>query len=971
MSCMKSLLNTSDLSSVWQKYTLQKTSINAEMLFKNLLFILDCDSENRFYFYIANSSKRRITCKNFLTDYKALPSSIDTSLYRFYCEVESACFFHTSSISWTGSNSDVFYLDENASLTSSLFLSGASILLTKKKEFIPLNIENNNYSGSLYLRITSSKTTSDKSNFTLSPVFKTDTSLLKRILLLSPNYVLADSSVYPCRNTGLFYNKLITFSGDIADTELETCLSLFSSFFPSIAIQMEGYQSLELPPEHAERALYFKGLDEEGNLSLSLRWYHEPFDISFITDNKPPFLVCADHDTKKLKKYSLLYSFDAITVEILANSLRNCIRNHAQEFDEGESSYMIEGNNVYVSAKLALYFLSENLGMLAKSFRLFGTDSLKKYKLKTVTPKTSFKFSSGIDFFDTSCTLNIDGEEFSLSDAYEHFEKQNFIPLSDGSRAIIDPLYFKRLKRLLGKQSKTGNYKLSFFDLPLIESLIDSKIEGDEIVHCREIYEGFNTINERSLMVSPLTNTLRSYQKYGAKWLSYLAEHKLGGCLADDMGLGKTIQTISLLSSAYQTASESLLPSLVVMPKSLIANWQEELKRFAPELDVYVYYGTERNLSIAINHSIILTTYALVRNDIEDLQKIQFEYLILDEVQAIKNTGSQSSKSAVLLNGKHRFALSGTPMENNVGELYSLFRFLNPSMFGSEAEFSREFLTPIQKNGDMQAAEDLSRKIRPFILRRLKQDVAKELPQRTEQVCFVDMSEEQAMLYERQRKFYQEVISSEIAQNGFEKSSFSILQALLELRQIATVPETKTEGEVVSAKWDILLENILEITQSGHRCLVFSNFLASLDAVSSRLEKEGIEHLVMTGATVNRAELVRKFQADGKYKAFLMTLKTGGVGLNLTGADYVYLIDPWWNRSAEQQAIDRTHRIGQDKSVFCYRLIARGTIEEKILELQQKKADLCASVIASDTQMMKKLTQDDISYLLKEDYRDR
>lgn len=966
---MKPLVNTSDLSSAWQKYTVHNSAVDVQLLFKNLLFILDCDSENRFYFYITNTSQRRISYKLFLSDYRALSPSIDSSFYRFYCELESACLFHISTVSWISSKNDVFYLDENSSLTASLFTSGVPIFLAKKKDTIPLSIQQMPPNGTLLLQVSpSSQSTADQKYFTLAPVLQTDNSLLKRLAVLCPNYVLADSSVYICQNLGKFYNRFLSFAGEISSDDLEICLSLFSSFFPSISILMEEYQSIELSPQHAERALYFKGLDEEGNLSLSLRWYHEPFDVSFISENKPSFLVRVDHDKKKIEKYDLLYSLDVIGVEILENVLRNCRKNHAQECDEGESLYLIEENNVYISAKLALYFLSENLGMLAKSFRLFGTEALKKYKLKTVSPKTSFRFSSGIDFFDTACTIDIDGDLFSLSEAYDHFEKQHYIPLSDGSRAIIDPLYFKRLKRLLGRQSKNGNYKLSFFDLPLIESLIDAKIEGDEIVHCREIYEGFNSIQNRTLPASALTDTLRSYQKYGAKWLSYLAEHNLGGCLADDMGLGKTIQTISLLASAYGSFSDTTLPSLIVMPKSLIANWQDELKRFAPDLDVYVYYGSDRNLKEAMNHHIVLTTYALVRNDIEELQKQQFEYLILDEVQAIKNTSSQSSKSAVLLNGKHRFALSGTPMENNVGELYSLFRFLNPSMFGSEAEFNREFLTPIQKNGDTQAAQDLSRKISPFMLRRLKQDVAKELPARTEQVCFVDMNEEQARLYERQRKFYQEVISNEIAVNGFEKSSFSILQALLELRQIATVPETKTDGEVVSAKWDILVDNILELAQSGHRCLVFSNFLASLDAVSVRLHKEGIDHLVMTGATSNRAELVRKFQTDKKYTVFLMTLKTGGVGLNLTAADYVYLIDPWWNRSAEQQAIDRTHRIGQDKSIFCYRLIARGTIEEKILELQQKKVDLCASVIASDTQMMKKLTQDDISFLLKENY---
>jgi SNF2 family DNA or RNA helicase len=304
-------------------------------------------------------------------------------------------------------------------------------------------------------------------------------------------------------------------------------------------------------------------------------------------------------------------------------------------------------------------------------------------------------------------------------------------------------------------------------------------------------------------------------------------------------------------------------------------------------------------------------------------------------------------------------------MENNLGELYSIFRFLNPAMFGSEAEFNRRYGNPIQKEGDEDSAKELAAKIRPFILRRLKHEVAKELPERTEQVIYVDMTPEQALIYEKQRKFYQDMIKGEIAKNGFEKSQFCILQGLSELRQIASVPESKTEGAVQSAKWETLIDTILEITSSGHRCLVFSNFLSSIDAVGERLSASSIPHLVMTGSTSNRQELVKKFQQDESYKVFLMTLKTGGVGLNLTGADYVFILDPWWNKSAEQQAIDRTHRIGQTRSVFCYRLIARNTIEEKILELQQKKSDLFSAVISSDGQQIKKLSEEDIDYLLR------
>ena len=411
--------------------------------------------------------------------------------------------------------------------------------------------------------------------------------------------------------------------------------------------------------------------------------------------------------------------------------------------------------------------------------------------------------------------------------------------------------------------------------------------------------------------------------------------------------------------------AEKPAPSLIVVPKSLVSNWQEEIRRFAPELDTGVYYGQQRSLEEALTHSVILTTYAIVRNDIEELQKLEFEFVILDEAQSIKNTSSNISKAAMLLTGRHRFALSGTPMENNLGELYSLFRFLNPTMFGGATEFNRNYLNPIQKEGDAESARELSKKISPFILRRLKGDVAKELPEKSEEILYVDMSPEQAALYEQRRFFYQQAIDGEIKDKGFSKATFSILQGLLELRQIATVPESKTDGEIASAKWETLLTHLGDVVGSGHKCLVFSNFLGAVDEISSRLDEEGIGHLVMTGATNNRAALVKQFQTDPDCKVFVMTLKTGGVGLNLTAADYVYILDPWWNRSAEMQAIDRTHRIGQVKNVFCYRIIARGTIEEKILELQQHKKDLFDSVISADSQMVKKLTAEDVDFLLE------
>ena len=371
-------------------------------------------------------------------------------------------------------------------------------------------------------------------------------------------------------------------------------------------------------------------------------------------------------------------------------------------------------------------FQAEKLSYLSQNFRLFGTDALKKFKLKVVSPKVNFNLKSGINFFESLCDVEIGEQKFSFEDAISLYEKNNFIPLNDGSKAIIDKGFFQNLKKILGKKDKSGNYKISFFDLPFIQQILDAKVSGEGFETSRKIFEGFNSINENQLASCELNGKLRNYQSYGVKWMSYLAKNNLGGCLADDMGLGKTVQVIALLNQMRQENPEEFDSKLstIIVPKSLISNWESEFKHFAPEFDLFVYYGADRNIEEISKHQIIITTYAVTRIDIEKLQEIEFNFAILDEIQAIKNTASQITKAVMLLNTSHRFGLSGTPMENHLGELYSIFRFINPPMFGSVNDFNEKYLNPIQKDGDQQAAKQLSSKLNPFILRRLKKEVA-------------------------------------------------------------------------------------------------------------------------------------------------------------------------------------------------------------------------------------------------------
>ncbi|MFP4564273.1 MAG: DEAD/DEAH box helicase, partial [Spirochaetia bacterium] len=458
---------------------------------------------------------------------------------------------------------------------------------------------------------------------------------------------------------------------------------------------------------------------------------------------------------------------------------------------------------------------------------------------------------------------------------------------------------------------------------------------------------------------------LRPYQVYGVQWMEHLCGHGIGGCLADEMGLGKTVQVISLLRRAFHGNLEG--PVLIIAPRSLIWNWAKELNRFSPELPVYIHYGPGRGKEDLTSgrKRIILTTYSTTRIDIEELLPVEFSYLILDESQHIKNLNAKRTMAILSLKARKRFALSGTPVENNLAELYSLFRFLNPSFFGSKGRFSREYGKPIQEEKNDQVLKELKKKIYPFMLRRLKQDVLKELPEKSEQTLLVDLDAEHLKIYHRRRIYLKEKIREAVEKNGFFKASFLILQAMAELRRLAGVPEDDGEYPGRSAKREQLIDMIRDVRENGHKCLVFTNFLAAVETISSDLEAAGVANLVMTGATGNRQALVNRFQTDPRIGAFIMTLKTGGMGLNLTAADYVFIYDPWWNRAAESQAVDRTHRIGQQNPVFSYRIIARDTIEEKMLMLQQQKAELTSAVLSSDTEAMKVLSEEDLRVLLE------
>ena len=474
--------------------------------------------------------------------------------------------------------------------------------------------------------------------------------------------------------------------------------------------------------------------------------------------------------------------------------------------------------------------------------------------------------------------------------------------------------------------------------------------------------------------------TLRPYQQAGYDWMNFLRQYRFGGCLADDMGLGKTVMTLAMLQgrkeaaqSAGQTPDNAgdrpeRRPSLLVMPTSLLYNWELEARRFTPGLRVMVYTGTYRDKNTAQfnDYDLILTSYGIVRIDIDLLSEYRFDYAILDESQAIKNPSSHITKAVMQLNTANRLILTGTPLENSTLDLWTQMSFINPGLLGSQSFFRNEFQVPIEKHHDEGKIGRLYGLIKPFMLRRNKSQVATDLPEKVESVLYCEMSTDQSAHYEEARSYYRNLILERIEEKGMAKSQMVVLQGLTKLRQIANHPrmvDADYEGD--SGKLDDVLMRLESAMTEHHKVLVFSQFIKHLNVVQQYLKEKNITYAYLDGSTSDRQSQVELFQTDDSVKLFLISLKAGGLGHNLTAADYVFILDPWWNPAIEAQAIDRAHRIGQQKTVFTYKFIAKNTVEEKILSLQRAKQQLAGSLITTEETFMKSLTKEDIIVLLE------
>ena len=636
-------------------------------------------------------------------------------------------------------------------------------------------------------------------------------------------------------------------------------------------------------------------------------------------------------------------------------------------YNEESASLALKGTDVL---KNNWFFLFVD-AMKDMKIPVFGFDALRNFRFNTAKPQTKIFISSNTDWFDARVDIVFGDQKVTVAEVKRALaNKQQFVQLNDGTLGILPEEWLKKYSLLFRVgEGKTDSLKLSRYHLSVVDELYETRDEEELIVQLEEKYEKLRQFNKIKEIEPPyhLKMILRPYQVAGYQWLNYLTDINWGGILADDMGLGKTVQALSFIE--HYKDQHGRLKALVVCPTTLIYNWENEIKKFTPELTYRIHHGGGRTRikEELVDHDITITTYGTLRSDIKLLMGVEFDYVILDESQAIKNPSSKVTKAACLLAAKHRLCMSGTPLQNNTFDIFAQMHFLNPGMLGTPEFFRQEFAIPIDKFGEQDRKEHLKKILYPFILRRTKEQVAKDLPEKQEMILFCEMEDDQRKIYDAYRNDFRSQIMGTIETQGIQKSQLTILQGLMKLRQICDSPAILNEQEKFENHSIKLDELAREITENigNHKALIFSQFLGMLALIKAKLHQLGVKFEYFDGGTSapDREKAIQSFQNDDEVRVFLISLKAGGVGLNLTAADYVYIVDPWWNPAVEQQAIDRTHRIGQTKNIFAYRMICKDTIEDKILQLQEKKRLLAKELIADDATFVKSLSREDVEYL--------
>ena len=615
----------------------------------------------------------------------------------------------------------------------------------------------------------------------------------------------------------------------------------------------------------------------------------------------------------------------------------------------------------------AFSWLNENrVNLLNLGFEVSQPESRdKKYFVGKAVLEVEVK--ENIDWFDIHAKIRFGDFDIPFKELRKLIMRKKVeFKLPNGEIAIIPEAWLTKYSDLFALSETEGKNEkpvLRKHHLALVKELEDGNLAKVQISDKLRNLSSFTGIKNYPLPAG-FKGELRPYQKAGYNWLSFLNEYRLGGVLADDMGLGKTVQTLTLMQAEKEAGRGT---SLLIMPTSLVYNWEMEAQKFVPELKILTYTGTQRNKDVKRfeQYDIVITSYGITRLDVELFKNFYFNYIILDESQVIKNPTSNIAQAVHELKSRQKLALTGTPLENTTLDLWSQMTFINPGLLGPQSYFKNEFLVPIEKKGDEARSKRLHTIIKPFMLRRHKSQVATELPEKVENVQYVEMSRDQEEKYEEAKAYYRGKILDLIDKEGIGNSRFMILEGLTKLRQLANHPkmvDANYAGD--SGKFEDITHMLASALAEDHKVLVFSQYVKHLELVRQYLKTHKIDFAYLDGSSNDRKEQVERFNKDPKLKIFLISIKAGGLGLNLTEADYVFILDPWWNPAVEAQAVDRAHRIGQKKKVFTYKFITRNTVEEKILQLQQKKLKLTTDLITTEESIMKQLTREDIAQML-------
>ena len=629
----------------------------------------------------------------------------------------------------------------------------------------------------------------------------------------------------------------------------------------------------------------------------------------------------------------------------------------------------------FEEAKKKNWFLKTYHKLLDENVELIGMDMLRHFRYSQYAVKTDLLNIKTTDFLiEADIEISFGDEKVNPNEIQKIlYNNQKNILLKDNSIGVLDDEWIANYSAVI-KHSKIEKGRISFPQWLLISAREIAQLQELKLVidvNWWQKWQQWQDVNQTVYEVPKIVQaTLRPYQQKGYEWMKLLSEIHAGVCLADDMGLGKTLQTICFLASQFEQQPDAKF--IIVCPGSLIYNWQQELQKFCPSLTSFVYYGNNRKMDdfMAQKSAVLITAYSTLRADVDKLKNVFWNTIVLDESHNIKTLYAQATKAVYQVIAKHKIALSGTPIINNTFDLYAQLNYLLPGFLGSQEFFRKEYVLPIDRNKNTEKIEALHKLTNPFILRRTKAQVAKDLPEKTELVLWCEMEESQQEVYDSVKESIRKSVFLNIKNEGLNKSKLSVLQGIIKLRQVCCSPLLLKEElmeNIPSVKIDVLLDELMN-NLSNNKVLVFSQFKEMLHLIAARLQENNISFFHFDGETKleERRDLVAKFQEEqDTTNVFLMSLKTGNAGITLTAADYVFLVDPWWNAAIEQQAIDRTHRIGQTKNVFAYKMICRNTIEEKIIEIQQRKQITSDALISEEDGFVKNLTQDDIAYLFE------